>query len=252
MPIGDPVYSDEESDLSDYAGPDDDLGFDFNFRTPIGGLTVAVPPTRGGERARLLRGTSRTNPRARNPRLSARSANRQAAGPVRSPDREGTLFAYGCDDGVVRARSRDTATARRAFAPSPTSPGRVPRFASPASDNANVCVVATSAESSSHHHLASERPRVADRGGERQRVRAGRPRRRPTFAAGRDEGVRVRDERTGCASPTGCRRWTRHFSRHADHGSASGTSLRTRTCCERRVGRHPARGTRAWRTSSPS
>ena len=46
MPIGDPTYSDDESDLSDYAGIDDEIGFDFNFRMPIDGLTASVgaPP----------------------------------------------------------------------------------------------------------------------------------------------------------------------------------------------------------------
>ena len=48
MPIGDPTYSDDESDLSDYAGIDDEIGFDFNFRMPIDGLTASVgaPPRR--------------------------------------------------------------------------------------------------------------------------------------------------------------------------------------------------------------
>ena len=57
MPIGDPTYSDDESDLSDYAGPDDEIGFDFNFRTPIDGLTASVgAPPDARTQAGALRG----------------------------------------------------------------------------------------------------------------------------------------------------------------------------------------------------
>ena len=65
MPIGDPTYSDDESDLSDYAGIDDEIGFDFNFRMPIDGLTASVgaPPTRVHKRERSGT-TSPTNRRS--------------------------------------------------------------------------------------------------------------------------------------------------------------------------------------------
>ena len=212
MPIGDPVYSDEESDLSDYAGPDDDLGFDFNFRTPIGGLTVAVPPdARGGERARLLRGdvADESAERAKPPRL-LREIPAAHDGHGRPQcgrfNRDGTLFAYGCDDGVVQAFHVDTGhRAGVAFAPSPNVPKGVCtalRFL-PAGDNANVCVVATSAGVIQHHHLTSGKtlgsPIVeANNGVFALDVRADGA----TFAtAGRDGGVRVYDERTGrCAT----------------------------------------------------
>lgn len=208
MPIGDPVYSDEESDLSDYAGPDDDLGFDFNFRTPIGGLTVAVPPdARGGERARLLRGdvADESAERAKPPRLLREiPAGHDGHGRPQCGrfNREGTLFAYGCDDGVVQAFHVDTGhRAGVAFAPSPNVPKGVCtalRFL-PAGDNANVCVVATSAGVIQHHHLTSGKtlgsPIVeANNGVFALDVRADGA----TFAtAGRDGGVRVYDERTG-------------------------------------------------------
>ena len=100
MPIGDPVYSDEESDLSDYAGPDEDLGFDFNFRTPIGGLTASVPPdARGGDCALLLRGdiADESAERAKPPRL-LREIPAAHDGHGRPQcgrfNRDGTLFAY--------------------------------------------------------------------------------------------------------------------------------------------------------------
>ena len=212
MPIGDPVYSDEESDLSDYAGPDDDLGFDFNFRTPIGGLTVAVPPdARGGDGALLLRGdvADESAERAKPPRLLREiPAGHDGHGRPQCGrfNRDGTLFAYGCDDGVVQAFHVDTGhRAGVAFAPSPNVPKGVCtalRFL-PAGDNANVCVVATSAGVIHHHHLTSGKtlgsPIVeANNGVFALDVRADGA----TFAtAGRDGGVRVYDERTGrCAT----------------------------------------------------
>ena len=212
MPIGDPVYSDEESDLSDYAGPDEDLGFDFNFRTPIGGLTAAVPPdARGGDCAPLLRGdvADESAERAKPPRL-LREIPAAHDGHGRPQcgrfNRDGTLFAYGCDDGVVQAFHVDTGhRAGVAFAPSPNLPKGVCtalRFL-PAGDNANVCVVATSAGVVQHHHLTSGKtlgaPIVeANNGVFALDVRADGA----TFAtAGRDGGVRVYDERTGrCAT----------------------------------------------------
>ena len=208
MPIGDPAYSDDESDLSDYAGIDDEIGFDFNFRTPIDGLTASVgapPDARIG--AGALRGdvadesAERAEPLnlLREVLVCNDGHGRPQCGRF---NRDGQLFAYGCDDGTVHAFQVDTGHRTGAvFRPGADQPPGVctaVRFL-PTGDNANVVIVAGSNGVVRHWHATSGKslgaPIVeADNGVFALDVRSDGG----TFAtAGRDGGVRVYDERTG-------------------------------------------------------
>ena len=183
MAIGAPTHSDEDSELSDLDG-DDTIGFDSDFRTPSLSAKerAGLAPTLG---AGLTRGSGDGDAESfggdvADPSVAAApdfgatlceiscptSTRAQCA--AFSPD--GSLLAFGCEDGIVRAHDattgRPSALFNTATHDDPDAPRgvvtavRFLRGDGVADDNrannrANVALVATSAGRVFHWHATS-------------------------------------------------------------------------------------------------